>query len=494
MSTRNLLCLLLVTAAICLSRGAMVFPPGFVFGSATAAYQVEGAFDVGGRGMSIWDTFSHTPGKTFNGETGDVADDFYHRFPADIAMMKALGLKHYRMSISWTRILPNGEGVVSTDGVAFYNGLFDALRDADITPYVTLFHWDSPQALEDEFTGWLDAGMAAAYANYAAVCFAAFGDRVKHWFTFNEPFTFASVGYAAGIHAPGRCSDRKNCDHGDSQTEPYLVVHNILRAHAMASSVYRTTYKASQGGTVAIVNNCDFIQPYSDAAVDVAASQRGLEFECGWFNDPIFFGDYPASMRARLGARLPSFTSEEKTMLIGSSDHIALNHYSSRYGADMACPQGPQASWSDEACVRLGIVDSRGNAIGPVAASSWLYVVPWGIRGILKWLKGRYNNTAIYVTENGVDEENTSPNNVLSDAWRIDFYTGYIGNVSAAINEDGVDVRGYFAWSLMDNFEWADGYSKRFGMVFVDFANGNTRTLKASAKWYSQLIANNTEA
>ena len=180
-------------------------------------------------------------------------------------------------------------------------------------------------------------------------------------------------------------------------------------------------------------------------------------------------------------------------MLIGSSDYIALNHYSSRYGADIVCPQGPQSDWTLEACVNLGTVNSAGTAIGPVAASPWLYVVPWGIRGILNWLNRRYNNTAIYVTENGVDELNT-PVAVLNDTWRIDFYTEYIGNVAAAINEDGVDVRGYFAWSLMDNFEWADGYSKRFGMVFVDYNNANTRTLKASATWYSQLIANNTRA
>ena len=472
------------------------FPEGFIFGSATASYQVEGAYQEGGRGFSIWDNFSHTPGKTYMNETGDVADDHYHRYRDDIALMASLGLQHYRMSISWTRIYPNTTSQPPNQaGIAFYKNLFLTLQNYSITPYVTLFHWDSPQSLEDAFGGWRDPRMVDAYAQYARTCFQEFGEFVRHWFTFNEPLTFTTLGYGDGHMAPGRCSV---CSQGNSSTEPYLVGHHILLAHAQASHIYRTEFQRGPDGKgiVAMVTNCDFVYPQDDASsTDKAAAEVGLQFECGWWNDPLFFGDYPASMRQALGQRLPTFTVEQSQLLRGSSDVIALNHYSSRY----ATPQTPcsvndlQWSWNQEACIQLLTTDKQGNPIGPVAASSWLYVVPRGLRSILQWVSARYNRTAIYVTENGVSEENegqNAPN--LNDTWRVDFYTQYIGNLSWAITKDGVDVRGYFAWSLMDNFEWADGYSKRFGLIYVDFRNGSLqRILKASATWYAALIQRN---
>lgn len=246
----------------------------FLWGSATAAYQVEGAYQEDGRGLSVWDTFSHVAGKTANGDTGDVADDNYHRFREDIQLIKKMGLNAYRFSISWTRLFPSGEGALNTAGVAHYNQVIDALIEAGITPLVTLFHWDTPLALEEKYLGWLSPEIETPFANYADACFAAFGDRVKHWITLNEPLTVALCGYNVGVHAPGRCSDRSRCAAGNSSTEPYIAAHNMLNAHAAAVEVYRTKYQAKQKGVIGITLNTDFGYPLTDSAEDKAAAVR----------------------------------------------------------------------------------------------------------------------------------------------------------------------------------------------------------------------------
>eukprot|EP00803_Ostreobium_quekettii_P010866 evm.model.scf_3951EXC.1 EVM.evm.TU.scf_3951EXC.1 scf_3951EXC:4013-7173(-) len=305
------------------------FPDDFVWGVSTAAYQIEGGAVLGGRGWSIWDAFSHTPGKTLNGDTGDVADDHYHRYKEDIAIMASAGIKHYRFSISWPRIQPNGHGPANPEGVAFYNGLIDALLGAGIQPLPTLYHWDLPLTLQVEEDGWLaGAPIADAFAAYARICFDAFGDRVTRWLTFNEPWCSAVLGFGTGEHAPGR-----SCEPG---REPYVAAHTILLAHAKAAKVYREDFKARQGGVIGITLNCDWREPKPDddqllLANNCAAAERALEFHLGWFADPLYFGDYPAVMKARCGDRLPAFTDEEKALIKESSDFFGLNHYSTDY-------------------------------------------------------------------------------------------------------------------------------------------------------------------
>lgn len=247
----------------------------FLWGSATASYQVEGAVNEDGRGPSVWDEFSHLPGKTANGDTGDVADDNYHRFKEDIDLIRQLGLNSYRMSLSWTRLFPNGDDAqINHAGVTHYNQVIDKLVEAGITPFVTLFHWDTPLSLEKRFGGWLSSDMEKYFARYADSVFAAFGDRVKHWITLNEPLTVALCGYNSGVHAPGRCSDRSRCAEGNSSTEPYIAAHNMLNAHAAAVEVYRQKYQAQQGGVIGITLNTDFGYPLTDSQEDKDAAVR----------------------------------------------------------------------------------------------------------------------------------------------------------------------------------------------------------------------------
>jgi len=463
-----------------------VFPKDFVWGSATASYQVEGAYNVS-RGLTIWDDFSHTPGKVANGATGDVAVDHYHRYVEDVALMKSLGLKNYRFSIAWSRLFPTGIAPANPDGFQFYNNLINELLKNDIEPFVTLFHWDIPSAIDN---AWLNASVVDYFAAYANASFAAFGDRVKKWITFNEPLTFTHLGYGTGTHAPGRCSDRTQCSAGNSSTEPYIATHHVLLSHAAAVQIYRSQYQTTQGGVIGITLNCDYAEPYSTSADDQAASERHLEFQLSWYADPIFKGDYPQSMKDLVGDRLPQFTDAEKKQLNGSWDYFGLNHYTSGYSQNNpAAPVGQ--GWDTDQ--QVNVLTSRdGQMIGVQADSPWLLVVPWGIYKMLNWVSARYGNPPIYITENGVSvpNENSLPlTDALNDTFRVSYYDQYISNVSKAI-DGGVNVKGYFAWSLMDNFEWADGYTKRFGLVHIDYDNNLTRIPKASAKWYSELVAN----
>jgi beta-glucosidase len=483
-----ILCLLFLGNAAVQVMCTPGFPPDFLWGSATASYQVEGAYNVSGRGLSIWDVFSHTPGKTRNGDTGDTADDQYHRFFEDIRLMKSLGLKNYRMSLSWPRILPNGDGRVNMEAISHYNELFNTLIENEITPFVTLYHWDLPNALDNTVVkGWLDPAIVAHFELYAHTVFQLFGDRVKKWITFNEPLSFTNLGYGVGIHAPGRCSDRTICPQGNSATEPYIAAHNVLLAHAAAVAAYKTHFQPTQKGIIGITLNVDWAEPFTNSTEDRAAAQRHIEWQMAWYADPIFKGDYPQSMKDAVGSRLPVFTAEQKQLVKGSWDYFGMNHYTSNYVANNPTQKGQ--GWSEDQKVTTTAVRG-GKLIGPQADSNWLYVVPWGIHRMLHWVADRYGNPPIYITENGVSVpgENEMPlSQALHDQFRIDFYSQYISNVSLAITE-GVDVKGYFAWSLMDNFEWADGYSVRFGMTYVDYKDNLRRYPKDSAKWYSMLI------
>lgn len=479
----------------CVPFHRSLFPDKFVFGAATAAFQVEGAAYEGGRETNIWDTFSKTPGKTVDGKDGDVASDQYHKYLEDIDLMSQMNLDAYRFSIAWSRIMKLGgpNPVVNQEGVAYYNNLINGLLKKGIQPYVTLYHWDLPQSLYDSYRGWIDRRVVNDFALYAETCFAAFGDRVKHWMTFNEPQQFSNLGYGIGLHAPGRCSDRMKCPEGNSATEPYLAGHNALLAHAVAVDIYRKKFKATQGGMVGIAVDCEWGEPMTDSPADKEAAERHVLFQLGWFLDPIYYGDYPAVMRKYVGDRLPLFTPDEITLLKGSLDFIGLNHYTSRFVAAGTPPANALASsyWEDQAMVSS--VTRNGELIGNRAASEWLYIVPWGIGKTLLWLTERYQKPLLYITENGMDDSDDLGNtklatDFLNDSNRIAYYENYLSSVLESIR-NGANVRGYFAWSLMDNFEWAMGYTRRFGLVFVDYDHDQKRYLKDSAKWYSRFLS-----
>ncbi|XP_020226110.1 uncharacterized protein LOC109807849 [Cajanus cajan] len=457
------------------------FPPNFVFGVATSAYQIEGACKEGGRGPSIWDAFTHTEGKILDKSNGDVAVDHYHQYMEDIDLIAKLGFGAYRFSISWSRIFPDGLGTkVNDEGIAFYNNIINALLERGIQPYVTLYHWDLPLHLHESMGGWLNKQIIEYFALYADACFASFGDRVKNWITINEPLQTAINGYDAGIFAPGRCEN--------SLIEPYLAAHHQILAHATAASLYRRKYKEKQGGQVGLVVDCEWAEANSDKIEDKSAAARRLDFQLGWFLHPLYYGDYPEVMRERLGDQLPKLSEEDKKILLNPLDFIGLNHYTSRFISHVTECTEEHYYYKVQEMERI-VEWEGGQVIGEKAASEWLYVVPWGLRKILNYVSQKYA-TPIFVTENGMDDEdndNVPLHEMLDDKLRVRYFKGYLASVAQAI-KDGADVRGYFAWSLLDNFEWAQGYTKRFGLVYVDYKNGLSRHPKSSAYWFSRFL------
>ncbi|CAL5425418.1 unnamed protein product [Camellia sinensis] len=472
------------------------FPPGFTFGTASSAYQYEGAANEGGRGPSIWDTFTHRyPGKIQDGSNGDVAIDSYHRYKGDVKIMKEMGLDAYRFSISWSRVLPRGKlsGGVNKEGIKYYNNLIDELMGKGIKPFVTLFHWDLPQALEDEYGGFLSPKIVDDFKGFAELCFKEFGDRVKHWITLNEPWAYSMNGYAVGSFAPGRCSSwlQLNCIGGDSSTEPYIVSHHELLAHATAVNLYKRKYQTSQKGKIGITLISHWMVPFSEERQDRTAALRALDFMLGWFMDPLTAGDYPHTMRTLVGKRLPKFSKEQSKMLKGSFDFLGLNYYTANYAAYAPNSNSVNVSFLTDSQVNL-TTKRNGVPIGAMAASTWLFVYPRGIYDILLYVKKKYNNPLIYITENGIDEANNatlSLEEALADNMRIHYYYHHLSFLLQAI-KDGANVKGYFAWSLLDNFEWSSGYTVRFGINYVDYKNGLKRYSKLSAKWFKNLLKN----
>ncbi len=454
------------------------FPSGFVWGSATSAYQVEGGWNADGKGPSIWDVFCMIPGKVWNHDNGNIACDHYHRLEEDVALMQSMGIKAYRFSISWPRILPAGRGALNQAGIDFYNRLIDALLAAGIEPWVTLYHWDLPAALEFEIDGWLGEEIPEVFAEYAELCFQHFGDRVKNWITINEAWVVAILGYGHGVFAPGKVS----------KDMPYRAGHQLLKAHARAVEVYRTRYQASQNGKIGITNNCDWREPLTNSPADRAAAQRALEFFLGWFADPVYKGDYPDCMKERLGERLPSFTPEEKALLKGSSDFFGLNHYTTMYASEAKPDAGSGSVYGNGGLSEDQDVDLSVSADWEMTDMQWA-IVPWGCRKLLEWIAARYDNPPVFITENGCAFDQTPVNGQVQDDARIRFFQGYLTAVHEAI-EKGVDVQGYFIWSLLDNFEWASGYSKKFGITYIEEGTLN-RIPKASAQWYGEVVRNN---
>ena len=451
------------------------FPNNFIWGTATSSFQIEGASKADGKGPSIWDAFCQIPTKVHNNDTGDVACDHYHKFEEDIALMKDMGLKAYRFSIAWARIQPTGKGEVNKEGVAFYNRIINTLLKNDIEPWVTLYHWDLPLALQFEYDGWTGEKISDFFADYADVCFNAFGDRVKNWITINEAWVVAMLGYGQGIFAPGRISN----------SEPYLAGHNLIKAHAKAVHVYRTKYQTQQNGRIGMTNNCDWREPLTDSDADKAAAQRALEFFLAWFADPIYMGDYPQSMKERVGDRLPVFSNEEKQLIKGSSDFFGLNHYTTMYTSDAT-----GKSVQDDVKGNGGISEDQevilsGDKTWNKTAMEW-NIVPWGCQKLLEWIDQRYDHPEIVITENGCAFDDVLIDGKVDDQGRVDFFEGYLSACHTAM-QNGVNLTGYFAWSFMDNFEWASGYAKRFGIHYVDFVTLK-RTPKASAIWYKNII------
>lgn len=468
----------------------------FLWGTATASYQVEGAVDEDGRKDSIWDVFCRQAGKIANGDTGDVADDDYHRFEEDIQLMVDLKLTNYRLSIAWPRILPDGY-TVNQAGIQHYAKVIQMLLDHGIEPLVTLYHWDLPQAVYEETNGgWNNVSIVDYFIRYADTVFFHFHDMVRHWLTFNEPWTFCVNGYDEGTHAPGRCSDDTKCAEGDSSTEVYQCTHSVLLSHAAAVKMFRGR-GYGENAEIGITLNINWAEPASDSKEDADAAERNLVWQGAWYADPIWKGDYPDIMKEYIGDRLPKFTKAQKEDLKGSWDFFGLNHYTSGWVTPADACSGKECNWATDQRTSVKAKNQHnGTLIGPQADSDWLYVAPYGIRMLMDWIKERYDNPPIYITENGVDvpgENDMTLEDALKDEFRVNYYKQYIGNVTEA-KKDGVDIRGYFAWSLMDNFEWADGYSRRFGLHYVDYENNLTRHQKDSAKWFSKYTQSNPTA
>ncbi|KAI0767555.1 beta-glucosidase [Fomes fomentarius] len=457
-------------------------PHDFLWGFATASFQIEGSTDVDGRGKSIWDDFSKIPGKTLDGRDGEVATDSYNRWQEDLDLLVSYGVKSYRFSIAWSRIIPLGgrEDSVNEAGIEWYSNLIDGLLERGIVPFVTLYHWDLPQALYERYGGWLGREIVDDYVHYAKICFERFGDRVKNWLTHNEPWCVSVLGHGRGVFAPGRSSDRTRSPEGNSSTEPWIVGHNLILAHAYACKLYREQFKAAQGGQIGITLNGDMALPYDDSPENIAAAQHALDVAIGMFVDPIYLGDYPAYLKEMLGDRLPRFTPEELAVVHGSSEFYGMNTYTTNL-----C----KAGGDDEFQGRVEYTFTRpdGTQLGTQAHCAWLQDYPEGFRQLLNYLYKRYNKP-IYVTENGFavkDEDKMSVEHALADHDRVQYFKGNTAAILAAVNEDGVDIRAYFAWSLLDNFEWADGYVTRFGLTYVDYET-QKRYPKDSAKFFVQ--------
>ncbi|KAM0063332.1 putative beta-glucosidase [Helianthus debilis subsp. tardiflorus] len=473
------------------------FPSGFLFGAATSAYQIEGAYLEDGKSLTNWDCFCHSKPEECgeNGDNGDVADDHYHLFMKDIELMHSLGIKAYRFSISWARILPRGRfGEVNPLGIMFYNNIIDNLVLKGIEPFVTIHHEDFPQELEDKYGSWLDPQMQDDFVHFAETCFKNFGDRVKYWITINEPNLVSELAYEKGVYPPGRCSQPfGNCLAGNSDVEPLFVMHNMLLAHGKAAKLYREQYQPKQGGSVGLVAHCFMYEPITDSELDRKAAERAMIFNIGWSFDPPIFGDYPQEMREYHGNELPRFTQEEKDMMKNSIDFIGINHYSAIYAKDCT-----NSSCSESANrVIKGFVEITGERdgvlIGDPTSMPRFFVVPRGMEEIVNYVKTRYNNTPMFVTENGYSSPNVQDvqvEEILNDVKRIEFHQAYLTSLASAIT-NGADVRGYFVWSLMDNYEWAQGYNVRFGLHYVDRQTFD-RIPKLSARWYQGFLKNNS--
>ncbi|PIA61394.1 hypothetical protein AQUCO_00300733v1 [Aquilegia coerulea] len=399
------------------------FPPHFVFGAGTSAYQVEGAAAEDGRTPSIWDTIAHTEIST---GTGDKACDQYHKYKEDVQLMTETGLDAYRFSISWSRLIPNGRGPVNPQGLQYYNNLINELISHGIEPHVTLFHYDLPQALEDEYGGWLSRKILKDFTAYADVCFREFGDRVAHWTTINEANIFALGGYGNGTVPPKRCSAPfgVDCIGGNSTIEPYVVAHNILLAHASVARLYKRKYQISQHGLIGFNVFSYWFIPFTNKTEDVIATQRANDFLVGWFIGPLVFGTYPDIMKKIVGSRLPTLTRYESNQVKGSYDFIGVNHYETVYVKEDldSLKNNIRDPAADTAAHMIFKRDGVPDGELPINAA--------GMQGLLEYFKTNYGNPPIYIHENG---QKTSRNISLNDTSRVNYLDAYIGSLLNAL-------------------------------------------------------------
>ncbi|KAL8230188.1 hypothetical protein R6Q59_000461 [Mikania micrantha] len=466
------------------------FPSGFLFGTATSAYQVEGAYLEDGKSLSTWDVFSHSGGCE---ENGDVADDHYHMFLGDIELMHSIGIQAYRFSISWARILPRGRfSKVNPAGIMFYNKIIDNLILTGIKPFVTIHHVDLPQELEDRYGSWLNPEMQEEFIYFAEICFKSFGDRVKYWITINEPDLYAELAYELGVFPPSRCSEPfGNCLDGNSDLEPVIAMHNMLLAHGRAARLYHENFQPKQGGSIGLTVHSYMYEPLTNSELDCEAAKRAFAFHSGWVLDPSIFGDYPEEVKGYLGSALPIFSLYEKKFMKNSIDFIGINHYSTTYVKD--CTNSSCSATGNRAI--RGFLETTGERdgvlIGELTGVEGSYVVPRGMEEIVNLIKIRYNNTPMFITENGYsspDVKEQQPDELVNDVKRIEYHVKYLAYLAKSIRE-GADVRGYFAWSFMDSYEWLNGYDVRYGLHYVD-RQTLTRIPKLSAIWYTNFLTN----
>ncbi len=440
------------------------FSKNFLWGVAASAYQIEGAWNADGKGPSIWDTFVRQPDRVLNSHTGDVACDHYHHMEADVALMAELGLPWYSFTISWPRVQPRGRGALNPKGLDFYDRLVDTLLAHGIRPKATLYHWDLPQALQDE-GGWPERSLTDRFAEYARVVFDKLADRIHLWATFNEPWVAAFLGYGHGIHAPGICNAQA----------AYQAAHHMLLAHAKAVQIFR---EGDYDGEIGLILNLNHVQPASNRPEDLAATERVYAETHSIFLDPLIHGCYPEAFYNWLGPHAPRRAAGDLTQIHGTVDYLGINYYN-----------------TDTVAYDIsgGWLKAR---LTPYVAPGWGFTTmgwginPYGLRARLRDLQTRYNNPKLYITENGCAlPDQPDENGFVADYERIAFLRAHLCQMHAAI-EEGANVQGYFVWSIFDNLEWERGYSQRFGLVRVNF-DTLARIPKQSAYWYRQVIQHN---
>ncbi|RHW35744.1 beta-glucosidase [Neobacillus notoginsengisoli] len=438
------------------------FPKNFKWGTATASYQIEGAAFKDGRGLSIWDTFSHTAGKVLNGDNGDVACDSYHRYEEDIELMKELGIDLYRFSVSWPRIFPNGMGEVNKKGLEFYHKFVDKLIENGIEPMCTLYHWDLPEVLQEK-GGWANRETIDAFVHYAELMFKEFNGKIKLWITLNEPWCISFLSNYIGAHAPGN---------RDLQLA-VQISHHLLVAHGKTVRKFRDI---SIDGKIGIAPNTTWIEPFSSREEDIEACRRENAYFIEWFMDPLFKGEYPQFMVEWFKRKDVEMQMNPEDMQIVQEpiDFLGINYYT-----------GHLARFKENE----GLFDSEFVEMGYERTDIGWPVYPEGFFKVLTYISGRYGNIPIYITENGSCYNEEPQNGVVADEGRIKYLKQHLTALSRSI-ESGVNIKGYLTWSLLDNFEWAEGYSKRFGIVHVNFRTLE-RTKKNSYYWYKQAISNN---
>ncbi|XP_074085805.1 cytosolic beta-glucosidase-like isoform X1 [Macrotis lagotis] len=474
----------------------LTFPEGFGWGASTAAYQVEGGWDADGKGPNVWDTFTHQGGdRVFRNQTADVACGSYTLWEEDLKCIKQLGLTHYRFSLSWSRLLPDGTtGFINQkgncflkiEGIDYYNKMIDDLLANGVIPIVTLYHFDLPQHLEDQ-GGWKTGAIVEVFDAYAQFCFGTFGDRVKLWITINEPNVLAVLAYEKGLFPPGV---------PNLGTGAYQTAHNMIKAHAKAWHSYDSLFRKKQNGQVSIALFSPWVEPSNPTSIaDQEAAKRVMTMALDSFAKPIFIdGDYPAELKSRVAAmskkqgypssRLPEFTEEEKKMIKGSADFFVIHYYTSALAQHQENSGGELNILKD---IEVEIFpDPSWQVSHP---GSWVRVVPWGLRKLLKYIKDTYNNPVIYITENGFPQGDPAP---LDDTRRWEYFRQTIQELYKAIHLDKVNLQLYCVWSLLDNFEWTEGYSFKFGLYQVDFENpALPRVPYKSAMEYAKVIQNN---